>query len=95
MITNTNNVGSVPTPAPDPRRTRTAPATPAPAQEETLSTAHATQLKAALAETPAVRPEVVERASKLAVDPAYPPIKIINEVARMIANSYDPSSNQD
>jgi hypothetical protein len=92
MITNTNNVGSSPIPSPDPRRNRASVAAPATPAEDTLSTENATHLKAALANTPAIRPEVVERASKLAIDPAYPPLAIIEKVARMISDSNDLSA---
>jgi len=52
-------------------------------------------LKAALANTPAVRPEVIARASALAVDPAYPPLAIIEKIAIMIAASNDLSNSQE
>lgn len=92
MITNTNNVGSSPIPSPDPRRNRANAAAPSAPSQDTLSTENATNLKAALENTPAVRPEVVERASKLALDPAYPPLAIIEKVARMISASNDLSA---
>jgi len=92
MITNTTNVGSTPPPAPDPRRVRTGSAAPAAASADTLTTDNATRLKAALENTPAVRPEVVARASALAMDPAYPPLAIIEKLALMIAASNDLSA---
>lgn len=94
MITNTNNVGSTPPPSPDPRRARVSAPVSNNAGADTLSTENATRLKTALDNTPAIRPEVVERAAKLAVDPAYPPLAIIEKIAHMIAVSNDLSSEQ-
>jgi hypothetical protein len=95
MITNTNNVGSTPASALDPQRKRAAVSGPVAAQQDTLSTEHATRLKLALDQTPAVRPEQVSRAAALVTDPAYPPIAIIEKVASMIAASNDLSNTQD
>jgi hypothetical protein len=95
MITHTKNVGSMPAPATDPQRRRAAVSTTPAAPEDTLSTNNATHLKAALEQTPVVRPEVVSRAAALATDPAYPPIAIIEKVARLIADSNDLSNSQD
>lgn len=92
MITNTNNVGSSPIPSPDPRRNRASAAVSSGPAEDTLSTENASRLKSALDNTPAIRPEVVARAASLAVDPAYPPLAIIEKIARMIADSNDLSA---
>lgn len=95
MITNTNHVGLPPTNALDTRRERaSSPSATAP-REDSLSTANASELKAALARTDTLRPEVVERAHALAVDMNYPPRQIIEQVANLIAASQDPSEEQD
>jgi len=91
MITNTNNLGSVPTPA----NVAPRPSTPraelpqALAANDSLNTEHAVRLKAALAQTPALRPEVVERASALAKDPGYPSTAIMGKIGHLIAQSKD------
>ena len=91
MITNTNNLGSVPTPA----NVSTRPSMPraelpqALASNDSLSTEHAARLKAALAQTPALRPEVMERASPLAKDPGYPSAAIMGKIGRLLAQSKD------
>ncbi len=95
MITNTNNVGSPQTHALDPRRERASSAAASSPREDSLSTANANDLKAALARTDTVRPEVVERASHLAVDMNYPPRQIIEQVASLLAASHDLSEEQD
>ena len=92
MITNSINVGSTPPPAPDPRRVRNDSASSFAASTDTLSTVNATRLKAALENTPAIRPEVVARASAFGLDPAYPPLAIIEKIALMIAASNDLSA---
>jgi hypothetical protein len=93
MITNTNSIGSAPTPSNDPVRARgPRPSAPAATREDSLSTVNTANLEAALAGTPAIRAEVVQRAASLAVDPAYPPLAIIEKIARMIAESNDPSA---
>lgn len=61
---------------------------------EQLSTIHAENLRAALDRTPEIRPEVVERARGLAADPLYPPRQIIEDVARLITDSPDLSSQE-
>ncbi len=91
MITNTNNLGSVPTPA----NVAPRPSTPraelpqALAANDSLHTEHAVRLQTALAQTPALRPEVVERASALAKDPGYPSMAIMGKIGRLIAQSKD------
>ncbi len=93
MITPPSSSGSTsPTPPPPGRRS----VSPEPVvHQETLSTDHAARLHAALARTPEIRSDEVARASHLAVDPLYPPRAIIDEVARLIADSNDVSENQD
>jgi hypothetical protein len=93
MITNTNNLGSVPTPAnaalrPSTPRTEL-PQAAAAAAGDSLSTDHASRLRAALAQTPALRPEVIERASALAKDPGYPSVAIMGKIGRLLAQSKD------
>ncbi len=91
MITNTNNLGSVPTPAnvaPRPSKSH-AELPQALAANDSLSTEHAARLHAALAKTPAIRPEVVERAAALATDPDYPSVAIMGKIGRLLAQSKD------
>ncbi len=89
MITPTNSSGPL-TPLPLPAGPRAGTAGPATLQDA-FQTDDAQWLQSALARTPAIRPEVVERGARLAVDPAYPPLEIINEVAALLARSRDPS----
>ncbi len=56
-----------------------------------LSFTGAESLRAALAATPEVRPEVVAEGRHLAVDPNYPPLQIIEELAKVLLQSADPS----
>lgn len=97
MITNTNNLGSVPTPnnaALRPSNSR-AQAPQVDASSDSLTTSHMTRLQAALAETPALRPEVIERASALAKDPGYPSFEIMGKIGRLLAQSKDLSLQED
>lgn len=97
MITTTNNLGSVPTtasPALRPSHPRDASA-PVAIGRDSLSTDNLAQLKASLARTPAVRPEVLERASALAKDPGYPSTAILGKIGRLIAQSKDLSLQED
>ncbi len=94
MITNTNHLGSVSPTVPHQVRLRGAPAAPARVQEDTLSTVSANNLEAALADTPAIRPEVVERARALATDPSYPPLQIIAQLASMMTAANDLSNEE-
>lgn len=91
MITNTNNLGSVPTPAnvsPRPSLPRAELPQGLPANDS-LNTEHAARLNAALAQTPALRPEVIERASALAKDPGYPSTAIMGKIGLLLAQSKD------
>jgi hypothetical protein len=45
------------------------------------------RLKEALMREPAVRPEVVERARKLAADPDYPSVDVLTKIAEKFVNS--------
>jgi hypothetical protein len=89
MITNTNPLGSVPAAVPHQVRLRGASPAPVPIQGDTLSTVSANNLEAALADQPAIRPEVVERARTIATDPYYPPLQIIAQLATMISAAND------
>ncbi len=91
MITPSHQIGATPIPSADSRRVR-AERPDSARSEDTLSTASATGLHAALAATPEIRPEVVARAAQLAVDLNYPPREIIDRVANLIALSRDPSA---
>jgi len=97
MITNTNNLGSVPTPTNATLR----PSQPRSEQAraltvgDSLSTENAMRLRAALAQTPALRPEVIERASALAKDPGYPSMDIMLKIGRMLVDSKDLSLQED
>lgn len=73
---------------------RVSPAGPAPTQD-VLQTDQTTQLLAALARTPAVRPEMVAQGAKLAVALNYPPLEIIDQLAKLIVSSNDPSETPD
>ena len=54
-----------------------------------LSLAHAELLRTALANQPAIRPEVVERGRILAADPAWPTHDIMRRVSQLILQSPD------
>jgi hypothetical protein len=58
-----------------------------------LSSASTDGLRQALAQTTAVRPDVVARGKALAVDPNYPPRQIIESLAKLMVDSRDLSSN--
>lgn len=58
---------------------------------EALSLSGSTALREALAASPEIRPEVVEEGRRLAVDPNYPPLQIIEGLAEMLLQSADPS----
>jgi hypothetical protein len=93
MITNTTPVGSTPITLADPRRVRAERSDQA-QNEDSLSIQSAVGLQNALAVTPEIRPEVLARAEKLAVDLNYPPRQIIEGIAHLIALSRDPSIEQ-
>jgi hypothetical protein len=69
----------------------------APAQQsaaqgrDSLSTEQADQLRAALAQQPEIRPEMLAKGRALAADPNYPPSSIINGLASLLVNSDDSS----
>ena len=92
MITPANSTGTS-APQSSSLRPRSAPSPLA--APDVLQADQTDRLKAALDRTPAIRTEVVERASHLAVDPNYPPLAIINQVALMIAQSQDLSEAAD
>jgi hypothetical protein len=58
---------------------------------DSLSTENAESLRQSLANTPEIRPEVVEAGRRLAIDPNYPPREIIEQLAKMFTNAVDPS----
>jgi hypothetical protein len=58
-----------------------------------LSTQNAAALRAALANQPEIRPEVVARARALAADPSYPPLAIMRSIAQQIVASPDLSED--
>jgi hypothetical protein len=97
MITNTTNLGSVPTPNTVPLRTpsaRPAPQT-VPTASDSLSTSNASRLQEALAQTPAIRPEVIKRVTPLATDPNYPSPEIMGRIGRLLTQSKDLSLQED
>ncbi|MEO0054875.1 MAG: hypothetical protein RLZZ50_822 [Verrucomicrobiota bacterium] len=96
MITNSQSVSPGAAPGPDPRRNRPAGTTAAPAfvPSDRISTERADQMREALTNTPVLRAEAVERAGAIAVDPNYPPLQIIERVARLLAESQDMSEEQ-
>ena len=97
MITNSSSIGAGGPTGPDPRRPRvaSAPAQSANSPVDRVSTARADSLRESIAGSPAIRPETVARAEALAVDPNYPPLQIIERVARLIADSQDLSEIPD
>jgi len=58
---------------------------------EALSLSGSNALREALAATPEIRPEVVAEGHRLAVDPNYPPLQIIEGLAEMLLQSVDSS----
>lgn len=62
--------------------------TPA-ANQESLSTSQTESLRESLKSTPEIRPEVVAQGERLAVDPNYPPLQIIEGLAKMFVQSND------
>ena len=59
------------------------------AAQESLSAGNTAALRNALAATPEIRPEVVEKGKQLAADSNYPSRVIIEKLAEMIAKSTD------
>lgn len=94
MIIPSSSSSGTPPPATAAGRTRAGSDAGAPAVEA-LSTGHAAALQAELARQPEIRPEVVERASRLLADGNYPPRVIIEDLARLIAQSRDLSESED
>jgi hypothetical protein len=72
---------------------KTAPAITPPLIENTdhFSRVNSEALQTALAKTPEIRPDVVARGQRLLVDMNYPPRAIIEGLAKLFANSEDPS----
>jgi D-mannonate dehydratase len=93
MISNTSPTQGTPVPALRPAAPRKPSAAPA-AATDNLSTSNLDRLKAALAATPEIRPEMVAHGVKLALDPNYPPLEIIEDVARIIVSSEDLSNRE-
>jgi hypothetical protein len=56
---------------------------------DSLSSQQTDMLREALASTPEVRPEVVQRGKELAASSSYPPRVIIENLAKMLAASQD------
>ncbi|MEO5959538.1 MAG: hypothetical protein ABIZ49_08075 [Opitutaceae bacterium] len=71
-----------------------ATARPRAPRSDEVSTENAAFLRAALQRQPEIRPEVVERARALAVDPNYPPREVLQNVAQQILSSPDLSEDQ-
>lgn len=97
MISNTSSTQGTPSPSLRPVSGRKTPAAPAAASEpstEALSTGGLERLRAALAASPEIRPDVVALGNKLAADPKYPPLEIIENVARQIVESEDLSNGE-
>lgn len=59
---------------------------------ERLSSTNTEALREALNSTPEIRPEVVERGKRLAVDPNYPPREIIENLADLMLKAREPSA---
>lgn len=70
--------------------TKTAPATPPPTENvDNLSRANSQALQTALANSPEVRPDVVEHGKRLLVDLNYPPRAIIESLSKLFLQSAD------
>lgn len=59
---------------------------------ERLSSTNTDALREALSNSPEVRPEMVERGKRLAVDPNYPPREIIEKLADLMLKSREPAA---
>jgi hypothetical protein len=93
MITPASHHGSTAPLSPS-TSARTGPAVPSATQADFLDV-QPDRLASALARTPAVRPEVIARGAQLAVAPGYPSAEIIQQIAKQIVSSPDPSETQD
>lgn len=72
------------------------PTSTAPAKSRPIDQIHidkASALRSNLQQVPEIRPEVVERAKALAVDPSYPSDGIIHAISKAIVNSPDLSED--
>jgi len=67
---------------------------PTPPRLDELSTDSASFLRAELTRQPEIRPEVVERARALAVDPNYPSTETLRSIGKLLLNSPDLSEEQ-
>ena len=72
---------------------KTPPASTQSGSGDQLSSASTDGLRQALAQTNAVRPDVVAKGKALAVDLNYPPRQIIESLAKLLVDSRDLSSN--
>lgn len=61
---------------------------------ERLSSSSSQALRAALNNSPEIRPEVVARGKALAVDPNYPPREIIEGLAKLMVESRDAADSE-
>lgn len=64
---------------------RTTPATNM--LSDRVSLTNSSALEQALANSPASRPEMVERAKSLIADPNYPPAEVLSAVSRLFASA--------
>jgi hypothetical protein len=97
MISHTSSTHGTPLSSLRPTGARKDSAAPAAAPEastDALTTGSLDQLRSALAASPEIRPEVVAHGAKLAADPNYPPLQIIENVARQIVASEDLSHGE-
>ncbi len=97
MITTSSSIGAGGPTGPDPRRPRAAAPHPQDAHTpvDHVSTDRADRLRAAISASPAARADEVARAEALALDPAYPPLQIIERVAQLLSDSQDLSEIPD
>jgi uncharacterized membrane protein len=91
MIQSTSNLGGYNRADAAALATAKQAATPKLAEQagERLSSANTQALREALNNAPEVRPEVVERAKKLSVDPNYPPRELIERLAKLMVETRD------
>ncbi len=88
MISSTSSADRSPRPELTPAGPR-ATFRPPPGQPDGMTAEGSSFLRAELARQPEIRPEVVERARRLAADPDYPPTEVIRHVAGQILGSPD------